>query len=233
MTKKMYTILVMVMLVAASSIAFADTTKDAVKAQKNQNKLTHELVNQKASKDAKKQAKELKKEGWKVSAGSLALEKQIDRAMLMEAEIDASGNPVWIAGEAQTVGENIDGARFQALEMAKLMIIQQMEQEIAAGVENALGNQELSADEAATTTRTIANTRSIMKQTLAAVRPTVMLHRKLGNGNSEVIVRIFYSHADMVSRARQALRNELLKESKELGDKVDCIINGICPIPVE
>lgn len=158
------------------------------------------------------------------------MEKQLDRAMLMNAEIDAQGNPAWIAGEAASVGENMDGARLQAVELAKLNIVQQMEQEIAVGIENAVGNQQLSAQEAATANKTIINSRSIMQQKLSSVRPVVMLYRTLPNKNAEVMVRMFYSRSDMTEQMRQVLRDQLLKESKELGDKVDCIINGVCPV---
>lgn len=229
--KKILCAIMVAMMMGGSEGIMADTTKDAVKNVKQQNELTRKLASQKASKDAKKQAKELKKEGWKVSAGSPPLEKQIDRSILMTCEIDATGNPAWLVGEAQSIGENLDGARFQALELAKLHIIQQMEQEITIGVDNALANQQLSGNEAATVTKSTGNTRSRLQQKLSSVRPTVLIYRKLNNGNSEVLVRVFCSSAEMRSQAKQALRDELLKESKELANKVDCIINGYCTTP--
>lgn len=213
-----------------SSTLCAQTTKEAVKNARQQTEQTRKLLDAKAGKDAKKQAKRLRKEGWSESAGALSMEKQLDRAMLMNAEIDAQGNPAWIAGEAASVGENMDGARLQAVELAKLNIVQQMEQEIAVGIENAVGNQQLSAQEAATANKTIINSRSIMQQKLSSVRPVVMLYRTLPNKNAEVMVRMFYSRSDMTEQMRQVLRDQLLKESKELGDKVDCIINGVCPV---
>ncbi|MDE5888047.1 MAG: hypothetical protein K2H46_10735 [Muribaculaceae bacterium] len=225
--------LIITVIIAVAFTATAQTSKEAFKNVKQQNKYSRELLNTKPGKDAKKQAKKLKKEGWHESAGALSMEKQIDKSMLMTAEVDNDGYPAWFVGEATTVGENADGARIQAIELAKLNIVQQLEQEIAMGIENAVGNQQLSAQEAATATKTVVNSRSVMKQKLASVRPVVVLYRTLPNKNTDVMVRIFYSRTDMKNQLRAVLREELLNESKELGDKVDCIINGICPLPVK
>lgn len=204
--------------------------KDVEKQRKENASITKKRLNEKASKDARKQAKELRKEGWKVQAGAMPMEKQLDRSMMMLNELDSYGNPSWLTGTGQSMGENIDAAAIQALEVAKLNLLLSMEQEIAARVETSGGNQQMSRAETASALKTVVNSRGIMQQKLTGLRPVVKLYRILPGGDCEVTVTVFYSRNDMMNQARQVLREKLQEEGKELGKDLECLIFGYCPV---
>ena len=75
-------------------------------------------LNAKASKDAAKMAKQYKKEGWVVAPGQLPLERQLDRSFQLMIELDENGYQKYVSGEGQSIGNNYDAAKMQALEMA-------------------------------------------------------------------------------------------------------------------
>lgn len=208
----------------------AQSEKEIRKERKEQVKESKKLLNQKASKDARQQAKEMKKEGWTVGAGSLPLEKQIDRTMLRQMEEDAHGKSLYIMGEANSIGETIDASRFSAMEMSKINLVQRMQQDIAGGIEDALGNQQLSADDAASVMKTVGQFRTIVEHKLSGLEPMLSIYRRLPNKNVESRVVVFYSRAAMMNELKQALREELLKDGKRTQKDVDCIINGVCEI---
>lgn len=208
----------------------AQTEKDIRKERKEQINEAKKNLNHKASKAARKQAKELKKEGWTVGAGSLPMEKQLDRSIMGQMEEDAYGKPVNLLGEANSIGESIDAARFAAMEIAKVNLLQQMQQEIAGGIETTGGDQQLSADDAASVMKAVGSFRSIMEHKLTGLRPVVSLYRKLPNKNTECRVVLLYPRTEMEKVLKQALRDELLKDGKRTQKDVDCIINGVCEI---
>jgi len=107
-------------LIAGSTITYAQSAKEIIKERKALAKQSKAELNEKASKAARKEAKKLTKEGWQVSPGALPIEKQLDRSYLMQYEFDAEGYPKYFYGEAMSIAQNYDGAKMQALELAKL-----------------------------------------------------------------------------------------------------------------
>lgn len=102
-----------------SSFAQAQNAKDLRKERLEMLKASKSELNEKASKAAKKEAKKLQKEGWQTAPGALPLEKQLDKSYAMQYQYDESMYPMYIMGEAMSIGENYDGAKMQAMELAK------------------------------------------------------------------------------------------------------------------
>ena len=100
---------VMALFLIGTTVTYAQKTTDEIRKE----------MNKKASKDARKEAKKLKKEGWEVTPGALPIEKQLDRAYMMQYEISESGLPKYVIGEAMSIGEHYDAAKMQALQLAK------------------------------------------------------------------------------------------------------------------
>ena len=94
-----------------ATVASAQSTKEDVRDRKAVEKYTREQLNQKATKDARKEAKGYEKEGWTVTPGALPIEKQLDKAYMMQYETDDYGYPKYIMGEAMSIGENYDAAK--------------------------------------------------------------------------------------------------------------------------
>lgn len=210
--------------------ASAQTEKEIRKDRKEQVKQSKKKLKEKATKDARKQAKELKKEGWKVGAGSLPLEKQIDNSMLRQMEEDAYGNPLYIFAEANSIGENIDAARFAAMEMAKVNLVQQFTSEMAGVIETTMGNEQLAKGEAVSNSRNVGAIRTILEHKISGLKPVVSIYRTLPNQNTECRVVVLYSRENMVNEFKQALREKLKEDGKHSLEQIECLIDGVCPI---
>ena len=108
------------------------STKDIMKQRKEIYKASKAELNEKATKAARKEAKKLQKEGWTPAPGALPLEKQLDHSYLMQMEYDENMYPKYLMGEAMSIGENYDGAKMQALELAKQNLAAQIQTEVSA-----------------------------------------------------------------------------------------------------
>lgn len=109
----------LVLAMAVPCTTLAQTQKELNKERKEAVKQSKKELNAKVSRSTKKEAKRLQKEGWQVAPGALPLEKQLEKAYTMQYEFDESGYPLYIMAEAMSIGENYDGAKAQALELAK------------------------------------------------------------------------------------------------------------------
>ena len=203
----------------------AQTVKESIKDRKAMVKMTKKQLDERASKAARREARRLTKEGWVVAPGVLPLEKQLDRAYLMQYEFDETGYPRYILGDAQSIGEHYDAARFQALEIAKINLAGQIQSEIVGLVETNLGNKQLSAEEAASISQTVAGLKDVIAQKFGRVISVMECHRTLNNKNKEVRVMVAYNSKMAMEQARSAIRENLEDRSEELQKKLDSILN--------
>ena len=204
--------------------AYSQTTKEIMKERKATMKLSKAELNAKASKAASKQAKELAKEGWTVSPGALPLEKQLDRSYLMLLEFDEDLFPKYIVSEGQSIGENYDAAKLQALELAKQNLAGQIQTEVTSLIETTVANEQLSAEEANSITKTIAANKNIIAQSIGRVIPVVECYRTLRNKNKEVLVRIAYNSKMSKQAAKDAAHKALEEQGEALQDKLDKLL---------
>lgn len=217
-------LLVAVFLLGMPSVVFAQLTKEQQQERKEIRKQSKSELNEKATKDARKQAKQYKKEGWTVAPGALPIEKQLDRVYLMQMEYDEDLFPKYILAEGMSVGQNYDAAKMQALELAKQNLAGHIQTEVTALVENKVGNNQLEPEEAASLVKSVSNGKSLISQSLGRVLTVVEMYRTLPNKNKEVLVRIAYTSKMAKAAAKKATREDLEKESDELGKKLDDIL---------
>ena len=125
-------------LIIVCGVSFADTKdqKEIRKERQEITKLAKKELNTKVGKVVKKEAKRLKKEGWQVKPGALPLDKQLERAYLMQYEYDEDLFPKYIMGEASSVGESYDAAKTAALSLAITNLAGQIQTEVTALIEN-------------------------------------------------------------------------------------------------
>jgi len=178
-------------------------------------------LKEKASKTARKEAKQLAKEGWKVLPGSLPLEKQLDKMYLFLEDVDEDLNPVYIVGRGQSIGENIDAARIQATELARLDIAGQIGSEASSLIDNMVGNKQVGADDAASMTTLLSESKTIFSQKLGRVRTGLEIHRVLDNKRKEVQIRLVAKDSDIKEIAKQAIREEMEKRGMKMSDDLD------------
>ena len=209
---KFFTVLLMF---AIAQTAWAQSVNSAQLKQLNQN------LKEKSTKEARKEAKKLKKEGWVVSPGALPLEKQLDRSYFTLMETDEDQNPVYITGEGQSVGENYDAAKMQAMELARQQIASKIGSETTALIDNLVGNKQLGAEEAATVTTLLSEGKTIISQKLGRVVPVVECYRTLKNNNKEVMVRLATKESAIREVMKDYLRDEMEKKGAKMSDQLD------------
>lgn len=213
---KFFTVLLMF---AIAQTAWAQSVNSAQLKQLNQN------LKEKSTKEARKEAKKLKKEGWVVSPGALPLEKQLDRSYFTLMETDEDQNPVYITGEGQSVGENYDAAKMQAMELARQQIASKIGSETTALIDNLVGNKQLGAEEAATVTTLLSEGKTIISQKLGRVVPVVECYRTLKNNNKEVMVRLATKESTIREVMKDYLRGEMEKKGAKMSDQLDELLS--------
>ena len=139
----------------------------------------------------------------------------------MQYEYDDEMYPKYIMGEGMSIGGNYDGAKMQALELAKQNLAGQIQTEVTALIENTVANEQMSAEDAATATRSISAGKNLISQSIGRTMVVVELYRTLQNKNKEVMVRIAYN-GDMAKKlAKEAIRKQLAKEGEDMQKKLD------------
>lgn len=212
---------IVVGLLSGTTMSYAQLSEEQIKERKEVVKASKEQLNEKASKEARSEAKKLKKAGWDVAPGALPIEKQLDKSFLMQYEYDKEMYPKYIMAEGMSIGGNYDGAKMQALELAKQNLAGQIQTEVTALVENTVANEQMSAEDAASVTRSISAGKNLISQSIGRTLPVVELYRTLKNGNKEVMVRIAYNGDLAKKLAKEAIRKQLAKEGEEKQKKLD------------
>lgn len=210
-------------LIVACGVTFAETSeqKQIRKERQEVRKMAKAELKAKVDKTVKKEAKRLAKEGWVVSPGALPLEKQLERSYLMEYEYDANQYPKYIMANAQSIGENYDGAKTAATSLAITNLAGQIQTEVTALIENTVANQQLAAEDAATITESVMASKNLISQSIGRVITTVECYRVLPNKNREVMVRIAYNGDMAKEAAKKAIRQDLEQKGKKLHGELD------------
>jgi len=174
-----------------------------------------------AEKEAKKEAKRLKKEGWQVTPGSLPLERQLKDMFMKRYDLDELGMTKWYIGSSQPIGEFYDAARTQGNMMARLNLVEQIQSNLTAITEASVGNKQLTKDEAASVAQVIQRSKELVSSKLGRTVPLVECYRKLANGNYQLMIQIGYPSSRALEEAKEAVREQLEQELKELAEKFD------------
>lgn len=195
---------------------------EKMKQRKELQKANRDLQKSKIDKDTRKMAKSFEKEGWKVMPGNLSIAQQQERATLYQNQFeDDLLTPLYVWGDASSVAENYDGGKFQAIELAQMNLVDNLEKQLTKIVETRRDNGQIAPGKAATVTKTLSNGKSIVSQKIGQTTPVVEMYRPLANGNVEVRVQIYYSMEKAREIALQAIREQLEKEGKDLGKDLD------------
>ncbi len=214
----------LVLAMAVPCTTLAQTQKELNKERKEVVKQSKKELNAKVSRSTKKEAKRLQKEGWQVAPGALPLEKQLEKAYTMQYEFDESGYPLYIMAEAMSIGENYDGAKAQALELAKENLAGQIQTEVTALVESTVANKQLAAEESATIVETVKASKNLISQSLGRVFPVVEVYRTKANKNKEVLVRLAYNEKMAREAAKRAIKQELEAKGQDLHKQLDTVL---------
>ena len=112
----------------------------------------------------------------------------------------------------------------QALELAKQNLAGQIQTEITALVENQVANQQLSAEEAATVSKSVMASKNLISQSIGRVITVMEVYRTLSNKNKEVLVRIAYNSGMAKEAAKTAIRKDLEKQGDKMQGQLDNLL---------
>lgn len=182
-----------------------------------------QTLNMKPPKEIRKQAKEYEKQGYKEAVGALSIERQLTNAWMKEVETDDKGFPMYLFAGSTAVGETQIAAKLQATEAAKLDLAGQIATNVAALIENNIANSQLNTQEAASVTKTVAASKSIIAQELSRVVPVVEMYRNIDK-NIESSIRIAYSQEMAMEKAKEVIRKNLEEETNIMQDKLDKLL---------
>lgn len=181
-------------------------------------------IKKKAIKEARKEAKALSKQGYFVSPGSLPLEKQLEDAWIKQYELDEKGFPLYIVATGNSVANTQTAAKLQATETAKFELAGTISTNVAAIIESSIANQQLSTEDAASITKTVAASKNIIAQELGRVLTLIEVYKKIGT-NVESSVRMGYNTEIALEIGKKVIRKKLEEETDILHEKLDRLLN--------
>lgn len=218
--KRFFAVLALVAICAVAP-AQAQDYKDVMKERKAMSKMTENELNSKVSKIVKKEAKAIKKEGWRPAIGALPIEKQLERSYKLQYEFDENGYPLYVYGNAQTVGGNYDAAIGQAAWLAKNDLAGNIKTEVVALVENAVANKQLDQGEAVSVTESVMGGVNVIAEKIELPITVINLEREAPNKMVEVRVMYFYNYKLAKKAVKEAIAEDLEKRGHDLTDKVN------------
>ena len=129
------------------------------------------------------------------------MERQLDRSYLMEFDTDLDMQSKYTFGEAISVGQFYDAAKLQASELAKSDLVGKISTEITRLVDTQVKTKQLPEEQAQSVAAVTEKSKSLVVQRLGAINPVLEFHRKLKNGNVEVMIRYAYNREKAVNAA--------------------------------
>lgn len=185
-------------------------------------KQSKKQLKKRSTKTARQEMKQFKKEGWKTAPGAMPMDKQLDKSYAIQQQYNGNFESVYLIGQAISVARTYDAARIQAVELAKMELAGMIESTIATVTENAIGNKQISTEEAISIVGMVQKTRSQVMQHLGKVIMVMELYRDTDMGK-EVLVRIAYDTNKSKKEAIEAIR-EQLDLSPEWGQKLGNVL---------
>jgi len=216
MTNRLLSALVLAAMLVLNTSVGAQQTREG---RKEDNKLKKEL-SEKATKIVRKEAKQLEKDGWDVLPGALPLEKQLERAYLKQLEEDENGYPRFIVASGMSVSETQIGAKIEAENFAKTSIAGQIETLVKSQVDQIVGNQQLTREEAVTVQQTISASKNAVANRLGRVLVLTELLRDTGKDAVEYQVRIAFNQEEALRIMKDAAKEDLRLKAEDLSNKL-------------
>ncbi|MDE5549973.1 MAG: hypothetical protein K2I99_01250 [Bacteroidaceae bacterium] len=179
-------------------------------------------------KEQKAAAKQLRQDvasyvsqGWLVSPGHLPLSDQLNRSYTVQKELDEDGFQKYVTGDGMSVGTSYDAAKMQALELAKLDLVQKLQSEIVAMIKNDVANDQGEQEEAVSTAATVLTSKNFIRQKLGRVITLVECYRVKPNKNKEVRVVVACNSKVALEAAKAEVKKRLETHLEELHEQLD------------
>lgn len=225
-------IIMMVLAIASTSVALAQSAIELAKQQKELNDVNMKLLNAKPSKDARKQEKLLVKQGWLVPAGSKSIAKQITETQLLGEELmaDETGNPVkrYIIRSAQAVAGSFNAGVATARSNAQVELAAMLQTKIAGAMESKLDNQQNTSISVITVEKFHERAKAIIDACLTNTTTLLSIYRLTPQHNYEVQIQVSFDKKELTSRLKRRIQQELeIEGDEDLNDIVDGVLIGV------
>ena len=140
-------------------------------------------ISDRAMKEARKESKKLKREGWKVTQGSMPLEKLLENSWKMQLQVNEDGSQKYLFADGNGVAQSRSVAEMQAIELAKLQLVSTLQSNISSLISTNIGNAQLSTKEAASVTEIVQSAKNIISAKLGYINPLFKIYRDVGSNN--------------------------------------------------
>ena len=222
-------VLFALMLALTGSHVYAQSAKDIAEKMNERSvidKASRKAADKRIARTVKKQVKQWKKEGWKTMPGQLTLEQQMQRSVTYQEQYEDENAlmPKYVWGDASSEAQVYDAGKAQALELAQLNLAGNIEARVAQIIENSVGNDQTSHEQATSLVKTLKRAKRHVQAKLGQTIPVVEAYRELKNGNLQVRVQTFYSMDQARRIAREAIRKQMEEEGKQMDPKLDKLI---------
>ena len=205
--------LVSALLMLSIPNSYAQVTKEEkheAKAQAKNTKQTEKNLYNKSPKEAQKFAKQLEKEGWK--SMTLPIAKQIETTWMKMYEMDPmSGYNRYITVTEEVTANSFETAQMQADNMCKVRIAGQIQTTVMSEAKMELGNQQLSATDAASISNALEKSTNMVAQRLGRLTKTLEIYQII-KGNYKVRVTMVYDMNKIMDMVKADAVQQLQKE---------------------
>lgn len=203
-----------------TGVLFVKSQDELIKERRENKELAEAVIEAKGKKLAKKQAKDLKKLGWRVAAGTPAIEEQLAEVYIKSQLLN--GNfPKYIEGRSSAKSSSYGMARKHALSRARVDLSVQMKTDIAGLIELTESNTEFSKGEVNTIAKMVETSQTLFQQSLGKTDVILDLYRELDNNTEAMIVVCYDGNLAMQTLLTlfEQDRVEIKKKLQEILDK--------------
>ncbi len=176
------------------------------------------------SKLAHKDAKKKIKEGFFVTPGALPMEMQLENSYIKQRETNEDGQPKYLTSTGNSVAESQTAAREAAVQSARVNLAGQIGSRVGALIEGNYANQQLKPDEAASVTKTVSASKTIIAEQLGSIIPLSEIYKNLGK-TVNVDIILSYNTATAFDIAKKVIRKSLEEETKITQEKLEGLMN--------
>ena len=170
--------------------------------------------------EARETAKRYEAEGYRSFVGAPGIDRQIENSLLRDAQKDADGQPLYLAGNADVTSGTVAAAQAQALHMAKVNLAAQVNVRLAGLIKQSLGSEHEE-----TLDKFLQSTQELIASDLERVDKVVEVYRQLPNKRYQVQTRVIYNTNIALIAAGKRLLQSLEKEAEDLHKEVSEILN--------
>jgi hypothetical protein len=167
-----------------------------------------------------------REDGWNIFVGNPPLNYQLDLAFRRQTEVDNDGFPQWIIANGSSVGQTEMAATMQAIELAKDRLVGLVETNMRAVIESDVSNNQLSAQDAVSITKTIEVSANRVARKLGRVQPLFQVQRSVNaSGNIEVQVLLGYNYELVKKQLLDEAKAELQLETDDVRKRYEKFLN--------